>query len=341
MARVAAIPFAMQPGTLTRPLCALRYYTTLHGFEYGGNDDGTDVWYVACLYTKPAKEIFDRATNTYKPNEAKRYKREEFLREVLKRCGMWDGAGEPPRDRLRLDSFVNADFIEVRRRGEAPAVINAVLSLGYSAQPKSLPMVTFEPSDAPYTIEKAEHILLARYIRTMLRPGVHVSQFVDIFTDKILDERLWKTPEGKRFARAALAQEPWLAKELPERLLVRDDPRHPFDPSVDWPPPVEDEAASCGKEPPAAPRVPAAAAAPRDAPNEKKRPADAFSSSEEDEPQTCVVCDERPADTRVLPCNHRVACRVCSDKLKTTPNARLCIVCRQEITEVIVVEKSG
>ncbi len=54
---------------------------------------------------------------------------------------------------------------------------------------------------------------------------------------------------------------------------------------------------------------------------------------EEEESTTdgaCIVCMERSADTLALPCGHQV----CSDALRTTPNARLCILCRQPLTGV-------
>ncbi len=54
-----------------------------------------------------------------------------------------------------------------------------------------------------------------------------------------------------------------------------------------------------------------------------------------DEDVICVVCLEKPADTLVLPCQHQVCCKACSDKLKTTPNAHICVVCRQPITDVL------
>lgn len=48
----------------------------------------------------------------------------------------------------------------------------------------------------------------------------------------------------------------------------------------------------------------------------------------------CIVCMERCADTLALPCGHQVCCRRCSDALRTTPNARLCVLCRQPLTGV-------
>jgi hypothetical protein len=49
----------------------------------------------------------------------------------------------------------------------------------------------------------------------------------------------------------------------------------------------------------------------------------------------CCVCYERPANTIVLPCEHVVCCKQCSDQLQYTPNARLCIKCRQPIKHIL------
>lgn len=54
-----------------------------------------------------------------------------------------------------------------------------------------------------------------------------------------------------------------------------------------------------------------------------------------EEPQQCIVCQDSEADTTVVPCCHTVACKACSDKLKTTTNAKTCILCRQAITHVL------
>lgn len=54
------------------------------------------------------------------------------------------------------------------------------------------------------------------------------------------------------------------------------------------------------------------------------------------EPDMCVVCMERHAETLVLPCGHSVACRECSRGLAGTANAHLCIVCRGQIDEIVM-----
>jgi formylmethanofuran dehydrogenase subunit E len=51
--------------------------------------------------------------------------------------------------------------------------------------------------------------------------------------------------------------------------------------------------------------------------------------------QECVICLEREANTMVLPCEHAVVCKACSDLLKNTPNQHLCVYCRQKIDHVL------
>lgn len=53
-------------------------------------------------------------------------------------------------------------------------------------------------------------------------------------------------------------------------------------------------------------------------------------------PDVCCVCLSNPPETLVLPCGHSVACKDCSRQLETTANARLCVVCRQPISEILV-----
>ncbi len=50
----------------------------------------------------------------------------------------------------------------------------------------------------------------------------------------------------------------------------------------------------------------------------------------------CVICMERPPTTMVLPCRHCVACKTCSELLKSDPiNSKICVTCRQDITFIL------
>jgi hypothetical protein len=58
-------------------------------------------------------------------------------------------------------------------------------------------------------------------------------------------------------------------------------------------------------------------------------------SKEKEEENECIVCNDAPRETLVIPCGHSVACKNCSDQLCGTNNATQCIYCRQEITCII------
>lgn len=58
-------------------------------------------------------------------------------------------------------------------------------------------------------------------------------------------------------------------------------------------------------------------------------------SQVEEEEGLCIACFERPIETMVLPCQHHVLCRQCSDRMAGTPNAKRCVFCRQDICEVL------
>jgi len=51
--------------------------------------------------------------------------------------------------------------------------------------------------------------------------------------------------------------------------------------------------------------------------------------------EVCMICLDHVPDTMVLPCEHRVVCETCSEGLKNTNDARICVKCRQPITKVI------
>jgi Zinc finger, C3HC4 type (RING finger) len=58
----------------------------------------------------------------------------------------------------------------------------------------------------------------------------------------------------------------------------------------------------------------------------------------EEEEEECMICMASPADTMVLPCEHKVVCSTCSEKLKTTGDNRICTQCRRGIQMVVHVK---
>ena len=55
----------------------------------------------------------------------------------------------------------------------------------------------------------------------------------------------------------------------------------------------------------------------------------------EEEDTECMICMDNPADTMVLPCEHCVVCKECSEQLKDTHDAKICVRCRREITDIL------
>lgn len=56
--------------------------------------------------------------------------------------------------------------------------------------------------------------------------------------------------------------------------------------------------------------------------------------AKKEEEEECMICMDAAPTTTVVPCGCRVVCDACSKDLKTTPDKRICVRCRQEITHV-------
>ena len=55
----------------------------------------------------------------------------------------------------------------------------------------------------------------------------------------------------------------------------------------------------------------------------------------EEDDNLCLICMENVANTMVMPCEHVVVCKQCSDKLKNTNDKNTCVKCRRPITHVL------
>ena len=52
-------------------------------------------------------------------------------------------------------------------------------------------------------------------------------------------------------------------------------------------------------------------------------------------PDLCILCEERTANTKVLPCGDVVVCQECSNKLQHTPDRATCVKCRRPIQMIL------
>ena len=50
--------------------------------------------------------------------------------------------------------------------------------------------------------------------------------------------------------------------------------------------------------------------------------------------ETCIICFDAMANTKVMPCGHVVVCSSCSSSLQTTADAHICCYCRCSITSI-------
>ena len=67
----------------------------------------------------------------------------------------------------------------------------------------------------------------------------------------------------------------------------------------------------------------------------KRKKEDEEIVKEEEEEFVCMICQELPPTTMVMPCRHVVVCENCSKKLKDTNDKHTCVRCRTEIEAVI------
>ena len=58
-------------------------------------------------------------------------------------------------------------------------------------------------------------------------------------------------------------------------------------------------------------------------------------NKDEEDDNLCWICYEAIADTMVMPCEHVIVCKQCSDKLKKTNDKTTCVKCRRPITHVL------
>ena len=112
----------------------------------------------------------------------------------------------------------------------------------------------------------------------------------------------WQTNEGKQFSFE-------LRRLLNCKHLSCNNPQHDY---RQW---------SCFKE--------------SQSPKESLESLESHESSEQVETMECMICLDSQANTMVLPCEHCVVCKDCSDKLVFTNDAKICVRCRRPITHVL------
>lgn len=220
--------------TTTKHNNRVRYLNTLHGFQYLGNDhDAGTRGYVACMYLQGKRHGI--AVNDYDHSDD--LSPVDLHKALLKRMGLWNGDEEyPPRDVVWVDNYIGREYVAVHDPCDAPEVINAMLLMGIRVAPWTRLTPNYEPADAPFSIETSERLAL-RDIKELLLQIPSMLNNGSVWHPYLtLDERLWKTEEGKQFAREILAKYPELRTkhEIGDPLYLPKTTR-PYDPRIDWP----------------------------------------------------------------------------------------------------------
>lgn len=71
---------------------------------------------------------------------------------------------------------------------------------------------------------------------------------------------------------------------------------------------------------------------------EKKKPPLINLDDSFDDDEQCIICMNARASVLLLPCEHNLMCKNCSDKIKTMERydfGKQCIMCRQEVHHIL------
>ena len=244
---------------------------------------------------------------------------------------------------VHVDSWIGRYYIEIHWSlyGRIPEIIQYFLDHGFHITLQHALHVHFRAGSTFSPLE-VEHRYIAEFTKNMdvfaqsaaktnTSPMAYAFGFCIGSKAKMLCEWNWQTGEGKEFCHRLRAaspadvdrefetecnfyQWPWAQAVAQKFRLFQYGPWWWGPPSVVPPAPLEN------KESPA-PAADASLAPPSAA-----------------LPLQCCVCEERVADTMVLPCEHVVVCRQCSAGLQNTPDRSVCIQCRQPISAVLMDE---
>jgi hypothetical protein len=306
----------------------VRSSNTLHGIN--PHTTGAHIIGLVWVHVSPPNEQGSRARElNWRSGE-----RDQYEQRILDITGIHE-AGV-----IEIASSYGGDFLKVKlsHRRHIPAIINAALQAGMCIQMQTHLQSYYTPADAPFSLEQSEQLALRSLSQTF-------NEFPRLLESKVWhlgDERLWKTDEGREFARRLKAHFPMQAREAEEPLFLLPSPLD--DPVLDYPiiePAIP--AAAISRQPPTleahiipAPQSSASATNPLEPASRAESPTPPSATPiESSVAETCMICLDALADTMVLPCNHVVVCQNCSMGLRTTHDNKICVRCRRPIDIVM------
>lgn len=247
---------------------------------------------------------------------------------------------------LEHNDFIGHDYLSVwwNEYDKIVPILNSMLRLGNKFRIKSILEVGFNPQkDKMFTFELMETKAIEIYTRLLQdTPNMIYSDL--IFKEPLFDIWNWKTTAGKQFCKHIRT-----LKYLPEQSY--DDPDNYFNweifkncdfntlqtmqsMHVDVNESHQNNNNNQNND--------TNDTNAKDDMDEKEDKIidddtleDETETVEDEDEDICMICLSNKPDTMVLPCEHCVVCKECSNKLKYTNDKNICVRCRRPITRIL------
>lgn len=237
-----------------------------------------------------------------------------------------------PRDKIWITDWIGREWvtISIERFNDVERIFNTFLQNGYRVLTHTTPKTEFKPGEVFSRQELDRHMIQTYQVnydiaKSFIKNERDIPDYLKkgaLNIRSLLRPENWATPEGIAFCvklRETLRKKPFpKATRFDIARFMKACATHGvlfYGGWYKYTPTLKDDAWSVLESP-------------------TKKASPIRVRVDEEEEQECMICLERPADTLVLPCGHRVVCDECSKKLRTTHDDKICVRCRREITHV-------
>lgn len=221
-----------------------------------------------------------------------------------------------PADKIWITDYLGREFVTVHIAyfQEIERLFNTLLENGYWVLTHTTPQAYFKTGDR-FSREQLDHKIMATWndnfnqFKQCNKTDDQCYEFLEniLYTDRLMRLDNWATPEGRAFC-----------VKLREHYRYRgDDRKSRYEKDVFIDACTKNSILFKGGWYAYEPHL-----------LQYNSPPKRIKKEEEDE---CMICLDAPADTLVLPCEHKVVCGACSRALRNTNDAKTCVRCRRPI----------
>lgn len=218
---------------------------------------------------------------------------------------------------LEQGDFIGRDFLEINwtEYNKIEAILNIMLQLGYGYQVMTKSLVSFDPAvDKVFSRQAVEKksIDQMKQLLSLCPNRIYDSRMDDIYFDP------WNyiTEEGRQFCNELRRM---------NKMQILSPPYDQEDNYFKWP-------IFQNYDPQTLLSFPTSVSS-----TSSSTTTVILSKNLKDEEMDdqCMICMDAEPNTMVLPCEHRVVCKKCSDGLKGTNDHHTCVRCRRHISYVL------